>query len=301
MLIIGGGPAGISAALWGAELGLSCCVIEAGPRLGGQLHSIYSPIRNYAGTAFTSGADCARRFQGSLEGRRIDLRVSSSVNEIDPSRLSLTTNEGTELFGRSVVIASGVRRRRLLVSGEDRFHDKGILDSGARDPGQVRGRRVAVIGGGDAALENALILSEAAERVFLIHRRQEFSAREEFKSAVQSNNKIEPILQSTVHGFGGGDRLSFVEVRDNSGAQSKFDVSRAIVRIGFQPNSEFVQNILETDEKGYITVDAAGHTSQKGIYAVGDVACQVSPTIASAAGSAATALKAIYEMVRNSE
>lgn len=301
VVIIGGGPAGMSAALWCADLTLSCCLIHARAELGGQLHHIYNPIGNYLGTRFESGAECSRRFKDSLEGLPIDVYRNSIVTAIDPSTMTVSTEHGNSFKGKAIVIATGLRRRDLGVPGESEFSGKGILDSGARDPEQVRGHRVAVIGGGDAALENALILSDRAEHVYLIHRRDSFSAREQFISSATSRENIELVLDSTVSRFGGESELSFVKLQDDAGSSSRLDVTRAIVRIGFQPNSEFVRGILDLDEEGYISVDAVGKTSREGVYAAGDVACKLSPTIATAIGSAATSIKSIEKLIRTLE
>ncbi|HEX6280214.1 MAG TPA: NAD(P)/FAD-dependent oxidoreductase, partial [Pyrinomonadaceae bacterium] len=232
VVIIGGGPAGMSAAIWCADLNLDCCLINDRAELGGQLHHIYNPIRNYLGTEFENGAQCSRQFHDSLEGLPIVLYPNTNVAAIDPSRMTVSTEQGRSFGGKAIVIATGLRRRELGVRGESEFMGNGILDSGARDPKQVRGHRVAVIGGGDAALENALILSDHAERVFLIHRRDSFAAREHFVSAATSKENIEFVLDSTVIAFEGNSELSLVELRDLSGDSRGIEVSRAVVRIG---------------------------------------------------------------------
>jgi thioredoxin reductase (NADPH) len=189
----------------------------------------------------------------------------------------------------------------LDVPGESDFKGRGILDSGSRDKSDASGRKVAVIGGGDAALENALILAEYAEKVYLIHRRDRFSAREEFVKAVKDHDRIEVILSARVRELGGSSNLEFVDVELVDGVSSRIAIENAVVRIGVQPNSEILRGIAELDHTGYVNTDREGRTSVAGIYAIGDVAHPTSPTISTATGSAASAIKSIAALIRRTE
>lgn len=300
VVIVGGGPAGMAAALWCDELGLSSCMIEKSDSLGGQLGWIHNPIRNYLGASFENGEECLARFNGSLADRRFDLYSNVKVNAINAESRELVTSEGA-FFYNALIVATGVRRRELGVSGELEFRGSGILSSGARDRREAQDRQVAVIGGGDAALENSLILSEFADKVHLIHRRDRFSARKEFVEAAGANRKIEVLFDTEIDRFGGDGKLEFVEVRTKDGMSRRLPISKAVIRIGVVPNSEILAGIADLDDQAYVKVDHLGRTSFDGIYAIGDVAGPVSPTIASAAGSAATAVKAIAKFPRDFE
>jgi len=301
VVIIGGGPAGMSAALWCDDLGLSCCVIESSHILGGQLHSIYNAVMNHLGSAFSDGADCFKQFSESLKGRRFEKRVGINVEVIDGPALTVGLSDGDTVAGRAIVIASGVRRRKLCVPGESELFGKGILDSGAKSRDLVKGQRVAVVGGGDAALENALILADHADRVYLIHRRDEFTAKPKFVESVRSNSRIEVLTDTVVQAFAGTGKIEFINVSGADGRQTRLTVDSAIVRIGVEPNSDFASPDIEADANGYLRVDHEGRTSAKLIYAVGDVASPVSPTISSAVGTAATAVKSIAKLIRSNE
>lgn len=300
VVIVGGGPAGMAAALWCDELGFSSCLIEKGGSLGGQLAWIHNPINNYAAAEFSSGSECIEGFKTSLSGRTFQLFTDTEAVSIDLDKRTVETPGGT-FKGDSLVLAMGIRRRELGVPGEMEFRGNGILASGSRDRRQVEGQDVAVIGGGDAALENALILTEYANKVLLIHRRDGFTARNEFIESIASNAKIEPILGATVDEFGGGDQLEFVDVRDAAGSSRRLPVTKAVVRVGVVPNSEMLAGHLDLDETGYVRVDHLGRTSADRVYAIGDIANPVSPTIASAVGSAATVVKSIAKCARESE
>jgi thioredoxin reductase (NADPH) len=300
VVIVGGGPAGMGAALWCDELGLSSCLLEKSGAPGGQLSWIHNPIRNYLGAEFRDGAECLERFKASISDRRFELFPNVSAFSIVSETREVITSVGS-FSGKAIVIASGVRRRELSVPGEAEFRGRGILDSGSGERQSADGLDVAVVGGGDAALENALILAEFANKVYIIHRRGRFSAREEFIRAVSANPKIECMLETNVEQFGGENELEFVDTISTGGPSRRSSISKAVVRIGVVPNSELLFNAAELDDRGYVRVDYLGRTSAKGIYAIGDVANQTAPTIASAVGAATTAIKSIAESTRNFE
>lgn len=300
VIIVGGGPSGMAAALWCDELGLSSCLFEVSGTLGGQLSWIHNPIRNYLGLEFRDGTDCLDKFQASLADRQFQLFSDITVFSISAETCEVITSAG-KFAGKAIIIATGVRRRKLDVPGEVEYRGRGILESGSRDRKQVAGARVAVIGGGDAALENALILADFADKVYLIHRRNRFSAREEFRNAVAANSKIDTLFQYEVERFGGGSELSYMDLRSVDGTSRRLGASKAVVRIGVEPNSELLVDHNDLDSNGYVKVNHLGQTAVKNLYAIGDVSNPVAPTIASAVGSAACAVKAIAKDIRSSE
>lgn len=299
--IVGGGPAGMAAALWCDELGLSSCLIERSSDVGGQLHWIHNPIENYAGAKFGNGIDCLRRFKESLAARRSKLISDATVVSIDSEESTVHLDAGETVSGKAIVLATGVRRRTLGVRGEREFEGRGLLTSGSRDKREASGVRVAVVGGGDAALENALILAEYASRVYLIHRRDRFSARREFVKEVSRHKNIETVLDARVAEFGGSETLEFIDIDRGSAGRERIRVDKAVVRIGVQPNSELIAEDVDVGDAGYIVTDRVGRTTVENIYAIGDVAFPESPTVSTAVGSAATAIKYIAANIRSSE
>ena len=297
--IIGAGPGGISAASWCADLGLRARIFDASAHSGGQLHNIFGPIRNYPGLSAANGEELAEAFAASLADRPLSYQFKFRLEriEIDGGRVHVSSADASHA-AKFAIVATGVRRRRLNVPGEGEFAGRGILYSGSRDRDQVRGRSVAVIGGGDAAFENALILAEYADSVTIIHRRDEFAARQEFVDRVADTPKIRIITGATVSAFEGDERLRRVTIGEG---KDPVAVDAAVIRIGVVPNSELLGDLARLDAKGYVVVDASARTSHPRIFAVGDVAHPLSPTIATAVGTAATAVKSIHHDLRACE
>lgn len=298
VLIIGGGVAGISAAIWCSDLGLDARLIESADDLGGQLHWIHNRITNYPGVIAENGIEMLSYIKQTANANAHFKVSKGSVMDLDVQSRSCIVADGTAYSADAIILATGVRRRKLNVPGEESFAGRGILGSGMRDRSNVAGKKVAVIGGGDAAAENALILSEFAEIVFLIHRGAALSAREEFREAIDMNDRIELRLNTTTREFVGEDRLSWLEL-DRSEQRQRLEIDHAIIRIGVGPNSDIASHKLELDKNGYILVDRECATSKELIYAIGDVANPIAPTIASAVGMGATAVKSIAMRFRS--
>ncbi len=282
----------MSAAVWAADLGLKPLLIERDPTLGGQLLWTHNPITNYLGAEARDGAELAPRFTDQVERTGIGMMRGSGVESVDLGRRSIKTSDGTFVC-KAIVIATGVRRRKLGVAGEDEFAGHGLLMSGARDRESVRDRSVVIVGGGDAALENAVILSEFARSVRVIHRRSEFAGRDEFVKRAGERSNIEFLLGSVVTAIAGSDRLEHVTVRDASGLESTVRCDALLIRIGVEPNTELFKGQIDLDERGYIVVDKELRTSVEDVWAIGDVAAAASMTIARAVGNGAEAAKSI--------
>ncbi len=293
VIIIGGGPAGLSAAAWCGELGLKYCLIESSTTLGGQLGLIHLPIKNYPGIPSISSAAFLKNLVDKLDANST-IRLGAKIKKVSVDPISIEIEGSENLEAKALIIATGVRRRELGVPGEHEFVGKGILDSGSRDPSAVAGQTVVIVGGGDAAFENAVILSPHAAKVFVVHRGANFSARPQFLQTARSRKNVEFLTESVVESFIGDSELRTVQIQNlGDNMTTEISATRALVRIGVVPNSELFGNIVYTDRDGYIKIDSNCRTNVENIFAIGDVANPVSPTIATAAGTAATAAKAI--------
>ncbi len=293
IVILGGGPAGMSAAMWAADLGLGAILIERSAELGGQLLQTYNPIRNYLGLETENGRGLRDVFASHLDSRGVRARFGAEVVGLNAERRTVSLSSGDDVSGRALILALGVRRRRLDVPGEDEFAGRGIIDSGKRNVDKVYGKRVVIVGGGDAALENALMLAENAASVTVVHRRPEFAARDEFVEQVRANPKIKVLTETIVRSINGFDRVESVSVRSGNGQATELAADTVLVRIGVEPNSSLMIGQVEADSAGYVIVDRECRTNRSGVYAIGDIANPKSPTVSSAAGMGATAVKSI--------
>jgi thioredoxin reductase (NADPH) len=265
-------------------------LIERGTDIGGQLHMIHGPIENYLGRRAENGAEMLGYFRDSIGGFDFTRRLATEVVSIDVGARTIRLAGGDSIDFRFLILATGVRRRRLGIPGEDEFRGKGILESGARDRELVRGKRVVIVGGGDAAIENALILSESASSVTVVHRRNEFTARHDFLQQVESRKSVEFMLDTIVTKIDGDSVVERVEVNNTStGRLQVLPVDALLIRIGVVPNSKLVRDIADLDSRGYVLVGDSCETSADDLFAIGDVANPGSPTLQTAAGSGAKA------------
>jgi len=294
VIIIGAGPAGLATAFWCDELGLDTLVLEQAEQIGGQLHRIYNPIENYLGVKTRSGKDFLDLFAKDVESAEFDLWTQAAITSVDlkAKRVSLASGESLQCI--AIVIASGVGPRELGVPGEKEFVGKGIIESGTRDRQLFAGHDVCVVGGGDAAVENALLLAEVCPTVTLVHRGKKLRARTEFRERLQSIHCITVFTESVLTRIIGDESVQAVEIQRKVGLKPfQLAVRGVLIRIGVEPNTQLFREQLETDEKGYIKVNSTQETNVPMVFAVGDVSNPLAPTISSATGAGATAVKVI--------
>lgn len=298
VIIIGGGAAGLSAALWCDDLGLTALLLESDAELGGQLLRVYNRIENHLGVEAENGRQMRDIFIKQIDKRKFSLLLSSRIRRVDLIKKIVSLEAGASFTGKSIIIATGVKRRKLNVEGEDEFKDKGIVESGKRDWQFVKDKNAAVVGGGDAAFENALILADAAKSVTLVHRGKFFRARAEFVERVLSNPKIKVFTETAVREIIGEELVRTIRF-ENSQTGKTFDLptDALLIRVGVEPNTELFDGQIDLDDDGYIKIDGCGETNIKNIFAIGDAANPVSPTISTAVGSGATAVKAIFSQL----
>ncbi len=270
VVIIGAGPAGISAALWCDELGLD------------------------TGLRAHNGRELLARFSEPIGQADFDLWTNVEIESVNlkAKRISLQSSEELQSIG--IIIATGVRRRQLGIPGEEEFVGHGIIESATRDRELFAGKDVCVIGGGDAAAENALLLAEVCPTVTIVHRGKSLKARREFVERLDANHCITVFTESVVTCMLGNEELEAVEIlRKDALKPFQMAVRGVLVRAGFKPNSELFREELQLDEKGYIVVTGQQATSVANVFAVGDVSNPLAPTISGATGAGATAAKVI--------
>jgi thioredoxin reductase (NADPH) len=301
VIIIGAGPAGLSAALWCDELGLDTLVIEQAAEVGGQLLRVYNPIENYLGVSAADGRELRDLFAAQVEEKEFDLWTEAEVESVDLKAKRVRLRSGEELQSIALVIATGVRRRRLGVPGESEFAGRGVLESGRLERERVAGEDVLVVGGGDAAAENALLLAEVCATVTLVHRGKSLRARPEFAERVRADHRINVFTETTLRAILGGERVESVEMlRAGALKPLRMAVRGVLVRVGVEPNTELFRGQLHADERGYVVVSGEQETSAEMVFAVGDVSNPLAPTVSGAAGAGATAAKVIASRLSGS-
>jgi thioredoxin reductase (NADPH) len=294
VIIIGAGPAGLSTAFWCDELGLDTLVLEQSEQIGGQLHRVYNPIENYLGLKTRNGKELLDIFTADVDSADFDLWTQTQITTVDLKAKRVSLASGENLQSIALVIATGVRPRQLGVPGEKEFAGKGMIESAARDRDLFAGKDVCVVGGGDAAVENALLLAEVCPTVTLVHRGKKLRARREFTQKLQSTHCITVFTESVLTRIIGDDEVVGVEIQRKQGLKPFQVAVRGVsIRIGVEPNTELFKQQLDTDEKGYVLVNSQQETSVPMVFAAGDVSNPLAPTISGATGAGATAAKVI--------
>jgi thioredoxin reductase (NADPH) len=302
VIIIGAGPAGLSAALWCDELGLDTLVVERAPEVGGQLLRVHNPVENYLGVGAADGRELRDLFAAQVEDKEFDLWTEAEIESVDLRSKRVRLLSGEELQSIALIVATGVRRRRLGVPGETEFEGRGVLESGRLDRDKVKGEDVLVVGGGDAAAENALMLAEVCATVTLVHRGKGLGARAEFAERIKGDHRITVFTETTLRSILGGERVESVEIlRAGALKPMRMAVRGVLVRVGVEPNTELFRGQIHTDERGYVVVTGEQETSAEMVFAVGDVSNPLAPTVSGATGAGATAAKVIASRLNGSK
>jgi thioredoxin reductase (NADPH) len=275
MLVIGSGPAGYTAAVYGARAALDPVLIQ-GLQPGGQL-TITTDVENWPGDTAVMGPDLMARMEAQVRHLGVDL-VADIVTAVDLSRapFRVETDGGRQFAAETLVIATGAQARWLGLAGEERFRGKGVSACATCDGFFFRGRHVAVVGGGNSAVEEALFLTNFASRVTLIHRRDSLRADKTNQARLFANPKVELLWNRTVADIdGSADGLSVgaIVLEDTrSGERSRLAVDGLFVAIGHDPATALFRGQLAMDADGYIlTAPDSTATSVPGVFAAGDV------------------------------
>lgn len=298
MAIIGGGAAGYTAALYAARAGLEAVVLEK-LSAGGQM-TLTTQIDNYPG--FEQGIDgfeLGEKMQAGAErfGAKSELAEVRSV-ELAGDIKKITTNEGV-FHTYTVVIATGAKHKHLGAEGEQKFAGRGIAYCAACDGMFYRGKTVAVVGGGNSAAADALILSKLCEKVIIIHRRDTLRAEKYYYDQLKAAKNIEFRWNSTVSRFLGEDRLTGAELQDvKTGELTELWVDGVFISVGRAPETELFRGQTELDEKGYIVADESTRTNVPGVFAAGDVRTKALRQVVTAAADGAVAAHYAEEYIR---
>jgi thioredoxin reductase (NADPH) len=269
-------------------------VLEQKEAIGGQLLSIYNTIDNYLGLHASSGPRLLESFAERIAEASFDLWTNVEIESLDLPAKRISLRSGESLQSICIIIATGVRRREIGIPGEKEFVGHGIIESATRDRDLFAGKDVCVIGGGDAAAENALLLAEVCPTVTLVHRGKALRARREFIEQLQTSHCTTIFTESVVKRIIGNEEVEAVEiVRRDALKPFQMAVRGVLIRIGVEPNTELFRGQLQLDNEGYIATTSQQETNVFNVFAIGDVSNPLAPTISGATGAGATAAKII--------
>lgn len=303
LLIVGAGPAGVSAALWARALELDVLLIESAPSPGGQLHAVHFHPPDLPGIESGAGPDIAASYARQLARQGVPVRAEVVATALEQGGAdaapAVRLSTGERIQAQAVLIATGVRRRRLEVPGERELEGRGVSYSANRDREWLARRRVAVVGGGDGAFENALLLTGMGCDVVLLVR-GEVRARPEFRRRVAADTRIELREHVRVTGMVGQDAVTALRLSTQAGEADEVRCEAVVVKVGVRPNTEWCREVLAHDDEGYLHIDARFAASAPGVFAAGDCTRPALPSIPVALAHGAQAAAVIRAMLHGS-
>ena len=299
-VIIGAGPAGMTAALYAARSNLKVALIERGIP-GGQMNNT-SDIENYPGYANISGPDLAEKMFEPLENLGVE-HLFGQVERVEDLGVTkkIVTDDG-EFEAKTVVIATGSNHRSLNVPGEEELNSRGVSYCAVCDGAFFRNKEVVVIGGGDSAVEEALYLSNLAAKVTIVHRRDELRAQKILQDRAFAKENIEFVWDSVAYEIKGERKVSSIEIRNvKTGEESSISADGVFIYVGMLPQTQDFRDLGITNEAGYIPTNERLETAVPGIFAAGDVREKEIRQVITAASDGAIAAQSAYSYVEGLE
>ena len=304
VLIIGGGPAGISAAVWCKRLGVDCLLLEEQAQLGGQLFTIYNEIIDYPGIQAENGIEMQRKMVQHFIDMGCLYEVNTKVISIDERSKTVKVKQQEtekEISYTYLILATGSSQRKLGVPGEQQMIDRGEVYSASADGERLKGKRVALIGGGDRAFEGAHLLASQAKQVYLIHRSTHFKAREQYVEKVLSDPGVKVMTDTEVTAIHGKHHVTSIDLKSKNSECKNLSVDAVLIRLGVAPNVELIKEKVTTTQSGLIVINEVHQSSNPYIYAIGD-ACTTPlfSSISSSAGQGAIVAKHVSSLLKKS-
>jgi thioredoxin reductase (NADPH) len=290
VVIVGAGPAGMAAALYTGRAKLKTLLLDRAGMGGGQLMNT-ELIEDYPAIKSITGSDMAQAFEEQIHEFGVEITYGEVVGVATRgNRRVVKIEDGEEYVTRTVIVSTGGMPRKLGVPGEAELAGRGVSYCAICDGAFFKNQTLAVIGGGDSAVEEATFLTRYAERVYIIHRRGEWRAQKLLQERALANPKIVPIWNSALEEIGGTDKVEWLRLRDvTTGTEQRVEVGGVFIYVGFLPNSQIFGPEFPKDAQGFLITDDKMETPVPGLYVVGDVRSQYVRQISNAVGDATTA------------
>ena len=269
IIIVGAGPAGLTAALYALRANKKVLVFEA-KAPGGQILNA-SIVENYPGIKSISGFDFANDLYNQVKTLGAEFKFETVIR-IDENNTVYTNNPNNNdtYSAKAIILAVGVENRKLNIPGELEYIGKGVSYCATCDGNFYKGKEAAVVGGGNTALEDAVYLSDIASKVYVIHRREEFTGEDMYLSELKKKDNVEFILNSNVVKINGKENVESIDIKSNDGKEITLNISGLFVAVGQAPNNEVFKNLVNLNAQGYFESEDGLHTNQKGVYIAGD-------------------------------
>ena len=297
-IIIGAGPAGMAAGIYAARAELSHLVLECGLMSGGQIINT-SEVDNYPGLKGIGGFDLAMKFREHCDLCNVQFQ-DGKVTEVKKSEdgFQVVLENGETLLTKTVLFATGAKHRTLGIPGEAEFAGSGVSYCATCDGAFFRGKEVAVVGGGDVAIEDALFLARICKKVYLVHRRDEFRAAKTLINRLRACENVEFVLKATPEKITGNGKVEALVVNTVEG-ERELPVFGVFVAVGMLPNTELLAGLAELDGAGYVVAGEDCKTSLPGVFAAGDLRTKHLRQVVTAAADGATAIYEIEAYLNN--
>jgi thioredoxin reductase (NADPH) len=288
IVIIGGGPAGLAAGLYAARARRKTVLLEKGV-IGGQI-ALTELVENYPGVPSANGFDLGQTMLRQAESYGLETRFAAVAALEQEGRRWLVSTAEDEYVGKAVIVTAGADYNRLGVPGEERLTGRGVSYCATCDAAFFKGQHVAVVGGGDAAMDEGLITTRYADKVTVIHRRDQLRASAILQERAFANPKMEFVWNTVVTEILGEEAVAGVRLHNReSGEESTMEVAAVFVFIGQRPNTDFLRGLVPMDEGGHVLVNEWMETDLPGLYAAGDARQNAARQVVSSAGDGATA------------
>ncbi len=299
VIIIGAGPAGLAAGIYGKRAGLSTLILDTSSISGGQILNTYE-IDNYPGMPGSTGQGLAEAMKAHCEKLQVEFARGRVTSIVDKGEIKELITKKETFQGKAVIIATGATNKKLGCPGEEELSGVGVSYCATCDGAFFKDKTVAVVGGGDVALEDAIYLSRFCEKVYLIHRRDQFRGAVVLQEQVKAEKNIQILYDSTVEKINGTDSVESLLINNKkTGEQTELKLDGVFIAVGNEPNSNSISGLPKMDEKGYILADETCVTSIPGIFAAGDIRTKQLRQVVTATADGANAITSIQKYFQN--